>query len=433
MDKSPYTMSKFGLEYKDSLHSKQKGCWSYLKYFFLFTSLIQSLIILGLVLFMVYGNPQISNESHLQEKERSAHDMNRQIMGFKAQMANMSRLLNATRREADQSRLLQQSAQRFMGVLNHTNAALRTENMQLRMLTMSCRTAINTATKCEQQMKELNLTCSAEKLQLREEKHHLAMNQLAAIHNCTTGKQTLVQAADTATAERESFHKQMLALREEKRALSDQLNQFKASCSAIDDRFQAELKQLERNFNAAVQKAMPNQAVSPFQLSPHVNPLGQDCRPITAELTNFVKDSVNRLNTHVSSVIAENSLLRTQQTQDKSQLDECQRTKESMVTETKAAVQRQQARCDAEMSLIYKEKENLKREKEELGRRFGETGQALQAAQIQLTAKTKEAERCIKMPLNTGTGMRPVGVNLNDLNEQISKILGDKTKNPASF
>lgn len=438
MDKSPYTMSKFGLEYKDSLHSKQKGCWSYLKYFFLFTSLIQSLIILGLVLFMVYGNPQISNESHLQEKERSAHGMNRQILDLQAQKANVSRLLNATAREAEQARLLHQMALRQMAALNQSNVALRAENIRHQMLTMSCRAAIMTATKCEQQMRELNLTCSAEKLQLREQKHHLETNQLAAIHNCTIGKQALVQTADSAVAERESFHKQMITLREEKRALSDQLNQFRASCSAIDDRFQGELRQLEINFNAAVQKALPNQASSPFEPRPgneqHFNPIGQDCKVLSAEINSLMKDSIERLKRQVSSVLADNSLLRTQQAQATNQLDECQRTKESMGLEMKAATQRQQAMCDAEMSLIYKEKESLKREKEDLGKRFVETGQALQATQMQLLAKTREAERCTKIPFSAGTGMKPPGsVNLNDLSDQINKLLGDKSKTPGSY
>ncbi|KAB0406618.1 hypothetical protein E2I00_018621, partial [Balaenoptera physalus] len=36
-----------------------RGCWYYLRYFFLFVSLIQFLIILGLVLFMVYGNAHV--------------------------------------------------------------------------------------------------------------------------------------------------------------------------------------------------------------------------------------------------------------------------------------------------------------------------------------------------------------------------------------
>ncbi|XP_078525771.1 plasmalemma vesicle-associated protein [Lissotriton helveticus] len=436
MDKSPYTMSKFGLEYKDSLHSKQKGCWSYLKYFFLFTSLIQSLIILGLVLFMVYGNPQLSQEERLQERERSAHGLSRQVLELQAQRANASRLLNATAREAEQARLLQQMALRHMAALNQTNAALRMENMQHRMLTMNCRSAINTATKCEQQMKELNLTCSAEKLQLREEKHRLETNQLAAIHNCTTGKQALVQTADSAVAERENFHKQMIALREEKRSLSDQLNQFKTSCSAIDDRFQGELRQLEVNFNAALQRALPNQASSPFESRPgvgqHFNPLGQDCKLLSSEINSIMKESVERLNRQVSSVLADNSLLRTQQAQATNQLDECRRTKESMGLEIKAATQRQQAMCDAEMSIIYKEKEGLKREKEDLGKRVVETSQALQTTQMQLSVKTREAERCPKIPF--GTGPKPAGsVNLNDLNDQINRLLGDKSKNPGSY
>lgn len=75
-----------------------RGCWYYLRYFFLFVSLIQFLIILGLVLFMVYGNVHVSTESNLQATERRAEGLYNQVVGLSASQANLSKELNLTAR-----------------------------------------------------------------------------------------------------------------------------------------------------------------------------------------------------------------------------------------------------------------------------------------------------------------------------------------------
>lgn len=77
------------------------GCWYYLRYFFLFVSLIQFLIILGLVLFMVYGNVHLGTEKALEATERRAQSLQGQVLGLSASCANLSKELNITTRAKD--------------------------------------------------------------------------------------------------------------------------------------------------------------------------------------------------------------------------------------------------------------------------------------------------------------------------------------------
>lgn len=84
MDRSPY--SRTG--------DQQRGCWYYLRYFFLFVSLIQFLIILGLVLFMIYGNVHATTESSLRATEIRADNLYSQVVGLSASQANLSKQLN---------------------------------------------------------------------------------------------------------------------------------------------------------------------------------------------------------------------------------------------------------------------------------------------------------------------------------------------------
>lgn len=84
MDRSPYSRTGEGA----------RGCWYYLRYFFLFVSLIQFLIILGLVLFMIYGNVHATTESSLRATEIRADSLYSQLMGLSAAQANLSKQLN---------------------------------------------------------------------------------------------------------------------------------------------------------------------------------------------------------------------------------------------------------------------------------------------------------------------------------------------------
>ncbi|XP_010642678.1 plasmalemma vesicle-associated protein [Fukomys damarensis] len=78
-----------------------RGCWYYLRYFFLFASLVQTLIIAGLVLFMVYGNVHEGTEANLQDTERRAAALHGQVVGLSATRDNLTRELNLTVRAKD--------------------------------------------------------------------------------------------------------------------------------------------------------------------------------------------------------------------------------------------------------------------------------------------------------------------------------------------
>lgn len=63
MYSSSYSRAKFGLEAREPLHRPRgKSCGYYMRIVFFFSSLIQSLIIVSLVLFLIYGQPEKTAE-----------------------------------------------------------------------------------------------------------------------------------------------------------------------------------------------------------------------------------------------------------------------------------------------------------------------------------------------------------------------------------
>ncbi|XP_041059656.1 plasmalemma vesicle associated protein b [Carcharodon carcharias] len=72
MDHNSYPMKKLGYDSRDYERAKANSCGFYVKYFLLSISVIQFLIILGLVLFMIYGNNQSSQQSHLESTQNQS-------------------------------------------------------------------------------------------------------------------------------------------------------------------------------------------------------------------------------------------------------------------------------------------------------------------------------------------------------------------------
>ncbi|NXU25524.1 PLVAP protein, partial [Thalassarche chlororhynchos] len=120
MEKSSYSMAKFGLEAKEAM--PKRDCGFYVKYIFLFTSLIQFLIILGLVLFMVYGNAQAGTDTHLRLLEEQLQDRYNKIITLSGRNINLTRTLNATLKEKQGLQALAQKVQRDLDKCNSTQA-----------------------------------------------------------------------------------------------------------------------------------------------------------------------------------------------------------------------------------------------------------------------------------------------------------------------
>ncbi|NXX62930.1 PLVAP protein, partial [Scopus umbretta] len=118
MEKSSYAMAKFGLEAKERM--PKRDCGFYVKYIFLFTSLIQFLIILGLVLFMVYGNAQAGTDTHLRLLEEQLQDRYNKIITLSGRNINLTHTLNATLKEKQGLQVLAQKLQRDLDKCNST-------------------------------------------------------------------------------------------------------------------------------------------------------------------------------------------------------------------------------------------------------------------------------------------------------------------------
>lgn len=97
-----YTRPKVALKAQDIRKSKGKSCGYYLRLIFFFSSLIQSLIIVSLVLFLVYGQPEKStDEKRVEELEQSFNKFTTDNTNLKKENANLTALLKTKTTEKD--------------------------------------------------------------------------------------------------------------------------------------------------------------------------------------------------------------------------------------------------------------------------------------------------------------------------------------------
>ncbi|KAF5910012.1 plasmalemma vesicle-associated protein [Clarias magur] len=91
MYNSSYKRPNVALKAQDIRRSKGKSCGYYLRLIFFFSSLIQSLIIVSLVLFLVYGQPEkTADEKRVEELQQSFNNLTMNITQLKKEKANLT-------------------------------------------------------------------------------------------------------------------------------------------------------------------------------------------------------------------------------------------------------------------------------------------------------------------------------------------------------
>ncbi|NXI14142.1 PLVAP protein, partial [Irena cyanogastra] len=221
MEKSSFAMAKFGLEPKEAM--PKRDCGFYVKYIFLFTSLIQFLIILGLVLFMVYGNAQAGTDTHLRLLEEQVQSHYRRIVALSATNANLSRALNATLKDKDKLQGTALKVQRELEKCNSSQAASSIPQLQ-ELLFRQVR-----LTECQVITTLINTTCSAEKLQLQRQ-----LDQASSAKKMLedSGRQRQAELAQ-ATRERDKCQQELQSARTQGDLSRMELEVQKHRCSSL--------------------------------------------------------------------------------------------------------------------------------------------------------------------------------------------------------
>ncbi|NXG15870.1 PLVAP protein, partial [Grallaria varia] len=221
MEKSSFAMAKFGLEAKEAI--PKRDCGFYVKYIFLFTSLIQFLIILGLVLFMVYGNAQAGTDTHLRLLEEQLQDRYNKIITLGSRNMNLTRALNATLKDKDKLQGAVQKLQRDLDKCNSTQTPNNLPQLQ-EFLYQQIKLV-----ECQMTTSLINNTCSAEKLRLQRQLDQTTLSKKDLEENCRKTQATLTKT----TQEQERCQEDMKTNRTSWEFTKTELELLKHECRSL--------------------------------------------------------------------------------------------------------------------------------------------------------------------------------------------------------
>ncbi|XP_051495429.1 plasmalemma vesicle-associated protein [Apus apus] len=227
MEKSSFAMARFGLESKEAM--PKRDCGFYVKYIFLFTSLIQFLIILGLVLFMVYGNAQAGTDTHLRLLEEQLQDRYSKIITLSGRNINLTRVLNTTLKEKQGLQALVQKVQKDLEKCNSTQVPNPIPKLQEMMMIIIYQA--KKLDECHVTISVINSSCSAEKALLRSQLDQTTLAKKELEENCRKAGATLTKT----TQEQESCQRDLLSTRTLWESTRTNLDLLKHECGTLSN------------------------------------------------------------------------------------------------------------------------------------------------------------------------------------------------------
>ncbi|XP_014637235.1 PREDICTED: plasmalemma vesicle-associated protein [Ceratotherium simum simum] len=386
-----------------------RGCWYYLRYFFLFVSLIQALIILGLVLFMVYGNAHVSTESNLQATERRAESLYSQVVGLTATQANLSKELNITTSARD---TLMQRLMTGRRDLDRINASFRQcqADLMIYMSNQRYMAAIIVSEKqCQEQLKETNKSCDALFLTLNQKIKTLEVELAKEKVVCTKDKEALTLSKRTAEQQLVECGRAQEQQQQERQLAEDRLQKVQALCLPLDkDKLETELRNLWRD--SIIPRTLDNLGYSLYHpISSEVASIRRSCDHMPTLMSAKVEELARSLRAGIDRVARENSDLQRQKLEAERGLRASQEAKEKAEREAQAREAKLQAECARQTQLVLEEKAVLRKERDSLAKLLEEKKWEVEQLKMQLAGSNSALDTCIKAKSQPIPVPRPVG------------------------
>ncbi|KAJ3594445.1 hypothetical protein NHX12_003752 [Muraenolepis orangiensis] len=300
--------------------SKGKSCGYYMRIVFFFSSLIQSLIIVSLVLFLVYGKKQDSAASgRIDDLEQSFSRVSLENVALQLQRKNLTRSLNLTLTERLQ---------------------VEQELVHLRNLTRTAYYFITNMIKFQQ----------------------IQHNQTAA--------QTATQV-DQLTKDRDDLNLEAIDLRKAKDKLEWEIDSYKLRCKQDFVASLSGISNVSRAFLEKIDTLFPQHI--PFQLTcekqrDNLEQIRSNCTSLSREVEDTLQRYLDSVGTQVSSTLAQISHLFAQNKRLNKDYHWCSLNRTGMIQEHRQHLQSAQLRCDGEKKKLLVEKKRLGENKELLDR-----------------------------------------------------------------
>uniref|UniRef100_A0A674EM80 Plasmalemma vesicle associated protein a n=1 Tax=Salmo trutta TaxID=8032 RepID=A0A674EM80_SALTR len=344
MYKSSYSQAKFGLEARRKIQKPSgKSCGYYMRVVFFFSSLIQSLIIVSLVLFLVYGSsPDAAAEIRVQDLENSFSRLSIDNINLRQQGKNLTKLLNATLTDKMRN-------DRYMMSLRHV-----ANGSGMFIFFLSCFCSSKT------------FICNNNNMQENQVQQLEQLLKLVSTNFSQTVQFMRMEMENTAM-DRDTLTLEVISLRRDKTFLQRQLEGYRKKCKEDFVQSLAGISDVSKAFLLKIDNLLPN--VSPFLLTcekqlHHLDQIRNNCTGLSREVENKFQQYLNKVGSQMSEIEGCSTRLQADKDQLKEVYDWCSYNRSAMALDHRKKLQKTQEKYDRETERLLTDSRRLQADME---------------------------------------------------------------------
>lgn len=388
MYSSSYSRAKFGLEGREPLHkSKGKSCGYYMRIIFFFSSLIQSLIIVSLVLFLIYGQPEKSaEEKRVQELELSFNRLYENNMQLRKEKGELGAQLGA---RAAEKAALEKEMEKIKSDANSTEHTLKgqlanCEKMSATTLSMMTR-------RPTPPIQPLPMPFSNSELKTLQSLNAQQKAMIDLINaNFTQTVLYLSQERDSALKDRDTHNQDAITLRRENTMLKEQLTSYTRKCKEDFAHSLDGIKTVTRDFLNRINTLFPHQMT--FHLTcdsqqEQMEKIRNSCTNLSRDVENKFQLYLDNVGNTVAKIQVVSSRLEVQNAHLNSDLKQCEDTRREAAAQATKELQDKQKTHDNQVEKLLIEQNRLRDQKKLLEDSLALKDRELQAGQRMLSAQ----------------------------------------------
>uniref|UniRef100_A0A674DB02 Plasmalemma vesicle associated protein a n=1 Tax=Salmo trutta TaxID=8032 RepID=A0A674DB02_SALTR len=392
MYNSSYSQAKFGLEARRKIQKPSgKSCGYYMRVVFFFSSLIQSLIIISLVLFLVYGRSlDAAAESRIQDLEKSINRLSIDNLNHRQQKKNLTLLLNATQTDKMRNNKeiinLRQIANKSVIFITH----LRDQANQCDNDKKSCQIQLS-----------MN-RCNNNNIQGNQVQHLEQLLKLVNANFSQTVQFMKIEIENTAK-DRNTLTLDAISLRRDKTTLLKQLESYRKKCKEDFIQSLGGISNVSKAFLLKIDTLLPK--VSPFLLTcekqrDSLEQIRNNCSSLSREVETKFQRYLDNVGSQVSEIQGRSARLQAEKDQLAEDHHWCSQNRSAMALEHQEKLQKAQEKYDLEMEKLLTGSKKLQWDKD-----LGEAAMKVKEGEIKilndkirsLNACTANAKTCIPL------------------------------------
>ncbi|KAM6919988.1 plasmalemma vesicle associated protein a [Lycodopsis pacificus] len=337
---------------KTQYRSKGKSCGYYMRIVFFFSSLIQSLIIVSLVLFLVYGKTQDSASTvRIQHLEESFSRLSIDNVALRHQRKNLTNLLNTTltekaRNDWDLAKLRYISN---ISVIFIQDIDKKLQQCSQRLIFSE---SISSTARCPTTFQS-NCGLMAEQLKARLE---------LVESNFTQTAQRMRMEMDQTAKERDRINLEAIHLRRDKSTHEKEVEFFRQKCKNDFSESLSGISNVSKAFLEKINSLFPSHIA--FQLTcpkqrEHLEQIRTNCTSLSMEVEDKLQRYLNVVGGQVSGIQAENSRLKAENWRLSDDYRWCSMNRTDLILQHRKNLDKLQWKHDEDKEILLMDKMRL--------------------------------------------------------------------------